>query len=80
MLAAFSITPLGARESVGGLVAEAVRVVRQSGLPKDVDRTVALRLLDEPIAAVRVRRSGTRAVGASPSPRCHPAQDVIVPL
>jgi uncharacterized protein (TIGR00106 family) len=37
MLAAFSITPLGAGESVGGLVAEAVRVVRQSGLPNETD-------------------------------------------
>ena len=37
MLAAFSITPLGAGESVGGLVAEAVRVVRQSGLPNETN-------------------------------------------
>ncbi|HYA44336.1 MAG TPA: thiamine-binding protein [Acidimicrobiales bacterium] len=33
MIAAFSITPVGAGESVGELVAEAVRVVRESGLP-----------------------------------------------
>jgi uncharacterized protein (TIGR00106 family) len=33
MIAAFSITPLGAGESVSSLVAEAVRVVRESGLP-----------------------------------------------
>ncbi|MEU5941539.1 hypothetical protein ABZ807_20665 [Micromonospora sp. NPDC047548] len=33
MLIAFSITPLGVGESVGDLVAEAVRVVRESGLP-----------------------------------------------
>ncbi len=37
MLAAFSVTPLGAGESVGGLVAEAVRVVRQSGLPNETN-------------------------------------------
>ena len=37
MLAAFSITPLGAGESVGGLVAEAVRVVRQSGLTNETN-------------------------------------------
>jgi uncharacterized protein (TIGR00106 family) len=33
MIAAFSITPLGTGESVGDLVAEAVRLVRASGLP-----------------------------------------------
>lgn len=33
MLVAFSITPLGAGDSVGELVADAVRVVRDSGLP-----------------------------------------------
>ena len=33
MIAAFSITPLDAGESVGDLVAEAVRIARASGLP-----------------------------------------------
>ncbi|SCL42046.1 uncharacterized protein, MTH1187 family [Micromonospora pallida] len=37
MLIAFSITPLGVGESVGDLVAEAVRVVRESGLPNRTD-------------------------------------------
>ncbi|MFI6260675.1 MTH1187 family thiamine-binding protein [Micromonospora zamorensis] len=37
MLIAFSITPLGVGESVGDLVAEAVRVVRDSGLPSRTD-------------------------------------------
>ena len=37
MLVAFSITPLGAGEAVGDLVAEAVRVVRASGLPNRTD-------------------------------------------
>ena len=37
MLAAFSITPLGADESVGDLVAEAVRIVRASGLPNETN-------------------------------------------
>ncbi|MFC8619016.1 MTH1187 family thiamine-binding protein [Micromonospora purpureochromogenes] len=37
MLIAFSITPLGVGESVGDLVAEAVRVVRASGLPNHTD-------------------------------------------
>jgi uncharacterized protein (TIGR00106 family) len=37
MLVAFSVTPLGAGDSVGDLVAEAVRVVRDSGLPNRTD-------------------------------------------
>ncbi|MBM2621748.1 MTH1187 family thiamine-binding protein [Actinoplanes sp. LDG1-06] len=37
MLVAFSVTPLGVGDSVGDLVAEAVRVVRASGLPHRTD-------------------------------------------
>jgi uncharacterized protein (TIGR00106 family) len=37
MLIAFSVTPLGTGESVGDAVAEAVRVVRASGLPHRTD-------------------------------------------
>jgi uncharacterized protein (TIGR00106 family) len=37
MLVAFSITPLGVGEGVGKQVAEAVRVVRESGLPNRTD-------------------------------------------
>ena len=37
MLVAFSITPLGVGEGVGEIVAEAVRVVRASGLPNETD-------------------------------------------
>ncbi|HEY8526753.1 MAG TPA: MTH1187 family thiamine-binding protein [Acidimicrobiales bacterium] len=37
MLVAFSITPLGVGEGVGRHVAEAVRVVRESGLPNRTD-------------------------------------------
>ncbi|WP_018654955.1 MTH1187 family thiamine-binding protein [Actinomadura flavalba] len=37
MLVAFSVTPLGTGEDVGELVAEAVRVVRASGLPHRTD-------------------------------------------
>jgi len=37
VLVAFSITPLGVGDSVGDLVAEAVRVVRASGLPNRTD-------------------------------------------
>jgi len=37
MLIAFSVTPLGVGEGVGDIVAEAVRVVRASGLPNQTD-------------------------------------------
>jgi uncharacterized protein (TIGR00106 family) len=37
MIVAFSVTPLGVGESVGDYVAEAVRVVRESGLPNRTD-------------------------------------------
>jgi uncharacterized protein (TIGR00106 family) len=37
MLVAFSVTPLGVGEAVGDIVAEAVRVVRDSGLPNRTD-------------------------------------------
>jgi len=37
MLVAFSVTPLGVGEGVGEIVAEAVRVVRASGLPNQTD-------------------------------------------
>jgi uncharacterized protein (TIGR00106 family) len=37
MIAAFSITPLGVGESVGSEVAEAVRLVRQSGLANETN-------------------------------------------
>ena len=37
MLLAFSITPIGTGESVSAAVAEAVRIVRASGLPNQTD-------------------------------------------
>jgi uncharacterized protein (TIGR00106 family) len=37
MLVSFSVTPLGVGEDVGKIVAEAVRVVRASGLPNRTD-------------------------------------------
>ena len=37
MIAAFSITPLGVGESVSDAVAEAVRIVRESGLPNETN-------------------------------------------
>lgn len=37
MIAAFSITPIGAGASVGPQVAQAVRLVRDSGLPNETN-------------------------------------------
>jgi len=37
MIAAFSITPIGTGESVSGAVAEAVRLVRESGLANETN-------------------------------------------
>ena len=37
MLAAFSVTPLGGDDSVSELVADAVRIVRESGLPNETN-------------------------------------------
>jgi uncharacterized protein (TIGR00106 family) len=37
MLAAFSLTPLGAGDSVSAAVAAAVRLVRESGLPNETN-------------------------------------------
>ncbi|NLU74873.1 MTH1187 family thiamine-binding protein [Streptomyces sp. HNM0575] len=37
MIVAFSVTPLGVGEDVGEYVAEAVRIVRESGLPNRTD-------------------------------------------
>lgn len=37
MIAAFSITPLGVGDSVSGAVADAVQIVRDSGLPNETN-------------------------------------------
>ncbi|MFI5782761.1 MTH1187 family thiamine-binding protein [Nocardia sp. NPDC051570] len=37
MIAAFSVSPLGTGEDVGRAVAEAVRIVRASGLPNETN-------------------------------------------
>ena len=64
MLVAFSVTPLGVGENVGEIVAEAVRVVRASGLPNRTDAmftTVegdwdeAMAVVKEAVAAVSAR-------------------------
>lgn len=55
MLIAFSVTPLGVGENVGEIVAEAVRVVRASGLPNRTDAmfTTVEGDWDEAMAVVR---------------------------
>jgi uncharacterized protein (TIGR00106 family) len=65
MLVAFSVTPLGVGESVGGQVADAVRVVRASGLPHRTDAmfTTIEGEWDEVMDVVR------RAVEAVDAPR-----------
>jgi uncharacterized protein (TIGR00106 family) len=42
VLVAFAVTPLGVGEDVGEIVAEAVRVVRGSGLPNQTDAMFTL--------------------------------------
>ncbi|XVU26982.1 MTH1187 family thiamine-binding protein [Actinoplanes sp. CA-054009] len=63
MLVAFSVTPIGVGESVGDLVAEAVRVVRASGLPNRTDAmfTTIEGEWDECMAVVK---QAVEAVGA----------------
>ena len=60
MLVAFSVTPLGVGDAVGEYVADAVRVVRDSGLPNHTDAmfTTVEGDWDEVMAVVK------RAVGA----------------
>jgi uncharacterized protein (TIGR00106 family) len=63
MIVAFSVTPLGVGEAVGEHVAEAVRVVRESGLPHRTDAmfTTVEGEWDEVMAVVR---RAVDAVGA----------------
>jgi len=55
MLVAFSVTPLGVGDSVAEYVADAVRVVRDSGLPNQTDAmfTTIEGEWDEVMAVVR---------------------------
>ena len=55
MLVAFSVTPIGTGEAVGEAVAEAVRVVRESGLPNQTDAmfTIIEGDWDETMAVVK---------------------------
>lgn len=65
MLVAFSVTPLGVGEHVGRHVTEAVRVVRESGLPNRTDSmfTTIEGEWDEVMAVVK------RAIDAVDAPR-----------
>jgi uncharacterized protein (TIGR00106 family) len=63
MLVAFSVTPLGVGEDVGALVAEAVRVVRDSGLPNETNAMFTL-VEGEWDEVMDVVRRATEAVAA----------------
>ncbi|NYD87113.1 MULTISPECIES: MTH1187 family thiamine-binding protein [Cellulomonas] len=62
MLVAFSVAPLGAGESVSEAVADAVRVVRDSGLPHRLD-SMFTTLEGEWDEVMDVVRRATEAVG-----------------
>ena len=64
MLIAFSITPLGVGEGVGEIVAEAVRVVRASGLPNHTDSMFTTIEGDDWEEAMAVVKAAVDAVAA----------------
>ncbi|RDI52791.1 MTH1187 family thiamine-binding protein [Nocardia mexicana] len=68
MIAAFSVAPLGTGEDVGRAVAEAVRVVRASGLPNETTAmfTSIEGEWDEVMAVIKRATDAVMAV----SPRC----------
>ncbi|MGY1899263.1 thiamine-binding protein [Nocardia gipuzkoensis] len=68
MIIAFSVTPLGTGVDVGRAVAEAVRVVRASGLPNHTDAmfTTVEGEWDEVMAVVKRATDAILAV----APRC----------
>jgi uncharacterized protein (TIGR00106 family) len=63
MLVAFSVSPVGTGETVGAAVADAIRVVRESGLPNRTDAmfTTIEGEWDEVMAVVK---AATEAVAA----------------
>lgn len=63
VLVAFSVSPVGTGESVGEAVAEAVRVVRESGLPNETSAmfTTVEGDYDEVMAVVRAAVEAVRA-------------------
>ncbi|SFD20997.1 MTH1187 family thiamine-binding protein [Streptomyces aidingensis] len=67
MIVAFSVTPIGTGEDVGAEVAEAVRVVRESGLPHRTDAmfTSLEGEWDEVMDVVRRAVEAVRARGAA---------------
>ncbi|AEF35993.1 MULTISPECIES: MTH1187 family thiamine-binding protein [Mycobacteriaceae] len=68
VLVAFSVTPLGVGEGVGEIVAEAVRVVRESGLPNRTDAMFTVIESDSWAEAMAVVQRAVEAVAAR-SPR-----------
>jgi uncharacterized protein (TIGR00106 family) len=63
MLVAFSVAPLGLAESVSDAVADAVRVVRESGLPNHTDAMFTT-IEGEWDEVMDVVKRATEAVGA----------------
>lgn len=68
VLVAFSVTPLGVGEGVGEIVAEAVRVVRESGLPNRTDSMFTVVEGDDWAQVMAVVQRAVEAVAAR-SPR-----------
>ncbi|MFI9636659.1 MTH1187 family thiamine-binding protein [Nocardia sp. NPDC051929] len=68
MIIAFSVTPMGTGESVGEGVAEAVRVIRASGLPNETNAlfTTIEGEWDEVMAVIKQAIDAVMAV----APRC----------
>lgn len=73
VLVAFSVTPLGAGEAVGEIVAEAVRVVRASGLPNRTDAMFTIIEGDDWGQVMAVVQAAVAAVAA----RCTRVSTVI---
>lgn len=63
VLVAFSVTPLGVGEGVGEIVTEAIRVVRDSGLPNQTDAMFTV-IEGDTWAAGRLPGSRAPIVGA----------------
>ena len=66
MLVAFSVTPIGTGEAVGEAVAEAVRVVRDSGLPNRTDAMFTTIEGDWDEAMAVVKRAVDAVAGRAP--------------
>src|SRR5947209_19468565 len=64
VLVAFSVTPMGVGEGVGEIVAEAVRVVRDSGLPNKTDSMFTVIEGDTWAEAMAVVQRAVEAVAA----------------